>query len=615
MPNNEHITFFFTDIEHSTRLAQEFREEYPDLLERYRAVIRQHIAENGGREIDAAGDGLFIIFQDPEKAILTAATIQKEFTISRWSNLAGLKVRMGIHTGAAHSTKSGYTGTEVHLASRICDSAHGGQVLVSQATKRLVNKGFGEDLSLSGLGSFLLKDFDHPVQLFQLIVPGMSEEILKPRIDPVGKRIAVLPLVNLSDDPGQEHFSIGFAEEIMIALGKIQGLNVVSRSSVAALRGERLNALQFGKKLNTTAVLEGTIRKNNGHMRITTELVDTKTGLNIWSGHFDREGENIFQIQDEIAQNIAEVLECELLPQQFDSIQQRQTSSIEAYDFYLRGRRFYSQFSQHGIELALKMFEKAIESDDTYALAYAGISDSYSYLYSHVSRTEENLQNANLASQKAVNLAPMLAEVNVSRGVALLLQNKYEEAEKAFQFSIEHEPGLFLGWFHYGRMCFTLGQLDKAARLFEEANRVQPEDYQSILLAGQVYDDLKCKKLAKFSRQKGIQIARQQLEFNPGDTRALYMAANGLAALGEKEQSMNCLRRALVLEPHDSMLLYNAGCIYALLEMQQEALHCLELAFEQGLTMRSWLENDSNLDSLRDNPRFIALMKKMNTAQ
>lgn len=207
----------------------------------------------------------------------------------------------------------------------------------------------------------------------------------------------------------------------------------------------------------------------------------------------------------------------------------------------------------------------------------------------------------------------MLAEVHVSRGVALTLHQKFEEAQKAFQFAIEHEPGLFLGWFHYARMCFTLGQLDKAARLFEEANCVQPDDYQSILLAGQVYDDLNCKKLSKVARLKGIRIARQQLELNPGDTRALYLAANALAALGDREQSMIWLRRALILDPQDSMLLYNAGCIYALLEMQQESLHCLESAFKHGLTMRGWLENDSNLNKLRDHPRFIALMEKMQT--
>jgi adenylate cyclase len=149
--------------------------------------------------------------------------------------------------------------------------------------------------------------------------------------------------------------------------------------------------------------------------------------------------------------------------------------------------------------------------------------------------------------------------------------------------------------------------------LFEKASRVEPDDYQSLLLAAQIYDDIGIFDLARSLRQRGVANAEQCLEFNPGDTRALYMAANGLALLHQKEKSLRLLQRALSLEPEDSMLLYNAGCVYAILGMKQEALNCLERAYQAGLTVRGWYENDSNIDSLRDEDRFLRLMAKMNT--
>ena len=199
----------------------------------------------------------------------------------------------------------------------------------------------------------------------------------------------------------------------------------------------------------------------------------------------------------------------------------------------------------------------------------------------------------------------------LSRGIVLAQRQQFNEAEKSFQYAIERDPTLFLGWFHYGRTCFTFGKLDKAARLFEQANLVEPDDYQSILLSAQVYDDIDCTDLAKTLRERGVKIAEKWLEFNPGDTRALYFTANALVFLNQRERSLTLLQRALLLEPDDSMLLYNAGCVYALLGMKLEALNCIERSYKAGLTLRGWYENDSNIDSLRDDPRFIKLLEQM----
>ena len=288
-----------------------------------------------------------------------------------------------------------------------------------------------------------------------------------------------------------------------------------------------------------------------------------------------------------------------------------QTSNVTAYDFYLRGRRFYYQFSRQGVEFALQMFQKAIEEDENYSLAYCGLADCYAYLYMYVSDSLENLQAASDASRRAIELDPMLAEAYAARGLALSLDGRYLESAANFERAIELDPQLFEAWYHYARTTFVQGKLAKAAHLFETANQVRPEDYPSILLAGQIYQDLGLEEQSRKTRRRGVGIAEQHLKLNPGDTRALYMGANGLVSLGETEKGLEWLRRALTLEPNDAMLLYNAGCIYALAGMTDASLDCLERSVSNGLTQRGWFENDSNLDAVRKLPRFQSLLKKL----
>ena len=609
------LTFVFSDIEHSTRLTQQLKENYPELLERYRTTIRQAIAKYNGWEIDTAGDGFFMTFEKPQDAIMAATDIQKDFHSREWATSVGLKVRMGIHTGEALLTDTGCTGIEVHVASRVCDAAHGGQILISDTTQKLLGKKFPDKLTATDLGNYSLKGFSYSLHLHQLNIPGLAHRFPLPRIQSSEKMVAVLPFLNLSNDAELDYVGDGIAEEIIVALGKVKGLRVISRASAFAFKDGNYDALKFGKKLHVNTILEGSVMAKNGQIRIFAELVDVETGHNLWSEQFNGGKEQLVNIQDEIISRIAGELECELVPEQVDSVQHRQTHNTEAYDFYLRGRKFYLMFSNRGMDLALKMFQKAIEADPSYALAYVGMADCYSFQFQHKAPSIEILDKAEEISRVAIELAPGFAEPHVSRGIVMGLRQNFPEAEKSFQYAVELDPTLFLGWYHYARLCFAAGKLDKAARLFEQANRVEPDDYQSILLAAQSYDDMGFADLGKQFRERGVAIAEKRLELNPGDTRALYLAANALVFLGQREKSLSFLTLALSLEPEDSMLLYNAGCVYALLGMKSQALSCLERAYKTGLTLLGWYENDSNLDSLRNEPRFIELLSQIKAEQ
>jgi tetratricopeptide (TPR) repeat protein len=284
---------------------------------------------------------------------------------------------------------------------------------------------------------------------------------------------------------------------------------------------------------------------------------------------------------------------------------------VAAYDCYIRGRQHFFHYSRQSVESALHLFQAAIDIDDTYALAYSGIADCYSYLFMYGESSTETCSAADMNSKNALSLDPLLAEAHASRGVALSLCSDYEASEVAFEKAIELDPKLFEAHYFYARACFTQGKLPEALKHFERAHAARPEDYQAPLLSGQIYDSLKQPDMALAIRRDGVAVAEQHLKYHPHDTRALYMAANGLVVLGQKEKGHEWLELAISLEPDDPMLLYNAGCIYALLDKPTEAMICLEKTVAAGLRQKEWYQYDSNLDSLRDLPRFQELLNSM----
>ncbi|MCB0553203.1 MAG: tetratricopeptide repeat protein [Phaeodactylibacter sp.] len=606
------VTFFFADIEDSTQLIKRLGEGYPYLLEKYHQSIRSALEKLHGEEIDTAGDGFFAAFPTPAMAIHGAVMAQWAFYAQPWARKAGLKVRIGIHSGEAVAVPSGYIGLEVHRASRVCNAAHGGQVLLSQATIQSLKGTFNEgSLSFQDLGEFILRGFEQPERLYQLIIPGIPVNFPPPRTETPSPSVAVLPFTNLSGSPEQDYFGDGMAEEIIIALNKVPGLRVVARSSSFALKGQPLSIRELGKQLSAKAILAGSVKKANGQVRVLAELVDSETGYNLWAGKFERELSDLFTVQDEIAQNIATALKIKLISKRVRDIKSRHSSDIHAYDRYLKGRQYFYQFSPESIQKALQLFQEAIEQDDAYALAYCGLANCYAYLYMYVDNLEEYLLAAGRASRRAIELDPLLPEAFVAYGHSLSLENRYEEAEGAFEQALELDPKLFEARYLFARLYYAQGKLEKAAYWFEEANRVRPEDYQSLLLAGHVYAGLGKKDKAIAAQRRGLEVAESWLLLDPLDLRALYLGANGLASLGEKGKALEWLQRALSLRPDDPMLLYNAGCVYAILGMTEEALSCLEHAYEEGITQWGWYANDSNLKGLRKHPRFQALLQKM----
>jgi serine/threonine protein kinase/Flp pilus assembly protein TadD len=426
------------------------------------------------------------------------------------------------------------------------------------------------------------------------------------------KSIAVLPFVNMSADPENEYFTDGVAEEIINALSKIQTLRVASRTSAFAFKGKSQDITDIGRKLKVATVLEGSVRKAGNRLRVTAQLVNVGDGYHLWSERYDRQLEDVFAIQDEIAENIVRALRVVLSEEEKRAIEKAPTDNVQAYEYYLRGRQFFHQFRRTGIQYARRMFERAIESDPKYALAYTGVADCCSFLYMYWDGSKANLETADSASRKALELDSDLAEAHASRGFAISLSSKrYDEAQREFETAIRLNPKLYEAHYFYARASFQEGHREEAVRHYEDAARVRPEDYQALLLMHTPLEGLGREADAKEALRRGLQLVEKHLELNPDDARALYLGAGALVQLGERERSLEWAKRAYAIDPTDPGVLYNVACVNSLHGNVEDAMACLAQAIENGFGHKEWLEHDSDLNALRGDPRFQALLKKL----
>jgi adenylate cyclase len=386
---------------------------------------------------------------------------------------------------------------------------------------------------------------------------------------------------------------------------------VFPRSAVLAYRDKNVTAPQMGQELGAAYVLEGSLRRAGNKLRLNAQLIETRTGHGVWAERFDRQLEDIFAIQDEIAQSIAKALKVMLTETEKRAIAKAPTADVQAYDYYLRGRQFFYQYRRKGFEFARQMFARAIVIDPSYAGAYAGVADCSSFLYMYWDTTEDNLKEADTASRKAITLDPESAEAHASRGLLLSLTKQFAEARREFEVAMRLNPNLFEAYYFYARACFQESKLEEAAHWFEEAARVKPQDYQTLILLAMVYRGLHREADALEAHRRGLDNAKKHLELHPDDARALYLGAGSWAQLGNREEAARWARQALAMDPEEPAILYNVACVFAVLGRTDEALDYLEKVTTTGEFYRSWAAKDSDLESLRGHPRFQKIIQQL----
>ena len=459
----------------------------------------------------------------------------------------------------------------------------------------------------------LEKDPDRRLQSVRDLANELSD--LQSDTEPVReppRSIAVVPFADMSPERDHDYFCEGIAEEILNALARIETLRVAARSSAFQFKDRSADVQEIGRRLNVSAVLEGSVRKAGDRVRITVQLVNVADGYQLWSERFDRQIQDIFVIQDEIAQSVVDALRVTLSADEERAIKGEWCAAdIEAYDYYLRGLQYVDETSQRGFEFALEMFRKAVEIDPVFVRAYAGIANCHAWLFHWFGREETDLAEAERASRRAVELGPDLAEAHTARGFVLSLVDRLPEAVSEFETAIRLDPKHFDAYYYYGRIRFANGEFAEAAELFETAAAVSPEEYQAISLLPQVYRSLGRERDEEEAFRRAFERIERRLELNPDDARALYLGAGAHLVFGDRERAIRWTDRATSLRPDDVTTLYNCACLYSKAGESDRAFECLEHAFATGAGFKSWIEHDSDLDPLRSDTRFGELLTRL----
>jgi adenylate cyclase len=431
---------------------------------------------------------------------------------------------------------------------------------------------------------------------------------------PVPASIAVLPFADLSPEQDQGYFCDGIADELLTALSCVSGLRVAARSSSFQFKGRSVDGREVGRSLGVATLLEGGVRKAGSRVRVSAQLVNGADGYQLWSETFDRNVDDIFAIQEEIAQAVVRALRPHLGGAGEGRLTRAGTQSTPAYEMYLRGRQFLMSLSENGYRFARQMFKGAIELDPAFAQAHAGLADTdYFILQWHLddANADSFRAEALAASGEALRLDPDLAEAHVSRANVFSFSGRAEEAEVEFRRALSLNPALPHAHYFYARHLFGAGRLDEAAREFEETMRLDPDDYGTAALlvtAHKGRGDLAAAAAAADAARKAV---GRRLQLNPDDVRALYMGGGAEIQFGDRVRGMELLTRARELAPDDFATLYNVACGYANAGELELALDTLERAVGTGRGSRQWIEHDSDLDALRGSPRFREILSRV----
>jgi serine/threonine protein kinase/Flp pilus assembly protein TadD len=420
------------------------------------------------------------------------------------------------------------------------------------------------------------------------------------------KSVAVLYFENQSGAKEDEYFRDGITEDIVTEISKIAQLQIFPRSEMLAFRDKPVTAQQVGQQLGAAYVLEGSIRRAGNRVRITAQLVEASTRHSVWAERYDRQLEDVFAIQEEIARSIAQALRITLTPQEEKTIARKPTENPLAYDFFLRGRGYARR---ENMDYALQMYEQAIQLDPNFALVHAGIAHLCGLIFELRDQSPKWIERGLAACDRASALAPDLPEVLVARASIFYGQRKYDEAAKLAQRAIERKPDCDGAWDILGRAYFASGHFEEAAALTERAIEANGDDYNTYIAYGRSLERLGRKKEADDVKKRFIKALRQQLDLVPEDVRARILLATQLACYKEDaDESMRHLQTAVALHPKDSRVLYNAACTYGVLGKKVEALETLKRSFTAGYSNPAWAANDTDLDCLHDDPEFQKLV-------
>jgi serine/threonine protein kinase/TolB-like protein/Tfp pilus assembly protein PilF len=600
----------------------------------------------------STGDGMALVFfVDPEAPVCCALQISRALI----SN-PDVQLRMGIHSGPVLRTidanrQKDVAGSGINIAQRVMDCGDAGHILLSKTMADVLFEIGERDEHIDDLGTTKVKH-NVEVHLFNLytdelgnprrpsLLPQptiLSQTSSGARRAPIDS-LAVLPLANASADPGTEYLSDGITESIINTLSQLPGLKVMARATVFRYKGKEVDIEEVKRDLGVRAVMTGRVLQFGDQLIIKTELVDTADGSQLWGEQYKRLAADIFEVQEEISKEISEKLRIKLTGEERKLLVKRYTDNTEAYRLYLKGRFCLSKMTKEALGNAIKHFQQAIETDPDYALAYAGLADAYYGLSSNHLPPNEAMPKAREAAERALQIDDTLAEAHASLGLVKAFYDwDWASAEDEYRRAIELNPGYASTHHWYGWYLALMGRLGDAIAEIKQASELDP-------LSLEINTDLGLSFLFARQYDRAIEQFEKALEMDPNfiwthffmgwayeqkgnyegaisefqraaqlDDSPLILAALGhtYVMAGRRDEALRVLAEMKDLAEHRHVSSYHFAIIHAALGERDEAFEWLEKTYEARSEALVWLKVDPRLDTLRTDPRFIDLQRRV----
>ncbi len=581
------------------------------LADRRKTVFEPLLAKHRGRIVRLMGDGTLAEFASAVDAVQCAVDIQRAMMEAN-ATLAderAIVLRVGVNLGDVVVEDGDLYGDGVNIAARLEAMADPGGICLSAAIHQQVERLL--PFEFRDMGDQALKNIARPVRAYSIVhdhersdLPRSSTR--RPAVSAANRpSIAVLPFANMSGDPEQEYFSDGITEDIITDLSKVSMLNVLSRNTTFTFKGKAVDIGQVAQRLKVGYVVEGSVRKAGGRVRITAQLIDAAKDSHIWGERYDRELNDIFAVQDEIAQAIVAALKVRLLPAEKKAIESRSTHDSKAYQLYLLGRFYRIQHGARNLEIAVRFCRQALEIDPEYARAWALVAVCQAFLHIRGRSEESGLS----AAERALALDPTLADAHAARGRVLADQERYDEALAAHEESLRLEPDSFEVRHNFALTCFFLGRYQETVEHFERAAELLDTDYSALFFAADALRFLSRHEEFIATQRRALQRIEKEIALRPDNARAMVFGATILVDLGEQERAREWASRALTIDPDDAVDLQNLACAFAHMGEPDHALELLDASLRKGSPKNlHWIKRDPDLKPLHGHPRYQALI-------
>jgi adenylate cyclase len=631
---------FSADVAGYSRLMGEDESATVKTLEAYKQIMFSLIKQHRGRVIDSPGDNLLAEFASVVDAVQCGVAIQKELQVrnAELPENRRMQFRIGINLGDVIEERERIYGDGVNIAARLEALADPGGICISGFVHSQVKNKVS--LAYEYLGEKSVKNISDPIAVYKV---KYSPDVVGGEVGGIERAflrkpsIAVLPFVNMSNDPEQEYFSDGITEELITALAKLGGLKVISRTSVFSFKGKDVDLRTIGTRLNVKNVLEGSVRKAGNRLRISVQLINVDDDTHVWAESFDRELKDVFAIQENISQAVVARLKIQLLDKRGRTLVQSHSKNQQSNDSYFKG---LSCWNKRDPKRAIEYLEQSIELDSKNALAHALLATIYTFMtLMSPYPPKVSYGKAKAMATKALEIDDMLADVHVAVGVVkMAYEYDWVGAEQALIRAIGLNPGLWSAHYYYAWYKFSLGYADEAIEEIRRALELDP-------LSASVISYMGMGLTVKGKYDQAIECCQRALEMAPNDPGATTTLGLAYAKKGMYEQSVSILEKGANLFPGNPFLMSALGYSYGVAGKKDEAerivtgfieiyknryfppmfisrvyagmgevdkaIEWLEKAYEERDPMFSFVKSAPSHDYMHTDPRFKAILKKM----